>query len=93
MSAPVSIITKAQEYSISIPHAILEVCYRSYEAIGNVIQLEIREIFKQGLFRSSWETDVRSISSVQTLLEKYQKGICLFVSGGSILDPLRIFMS
>jgi hypothetical protein len=67
-------INKIQEYSTNIPNALIEVSYRAYDSICNVILVEIREILKQGLFRSVWDNDVRCITSLQTLLEKYQKG-------------------
>jgi len=51
-----------------------DIIIKCREKLYNVIKNEIREIMRQGLFRSSWENDVAVIITLQNLLEKYDHG-------------------
>lgn len=52
---------------------------------------EIREVMKQGLFRLSWENDVKVIITIQSLLQKYDHGMYIIYYRINIIQVMLVY--
>lgn len=70
-----SLITKIIDINANIHSKHNGIISKSYDMLLQVIRRDICDEMRQGLFQNTWENDIKSISSIQTKLDKFHHDI------------------